>query len=279
MIPNPPGRAIARKPRPRGLGILILLFFAAAAPFTAFMLNAFSFRWFYPQLVPAEWSLRTFTRIAAPRFGLFPALANSIGLALFVTLVSLAIGLPAARALGMREFKGKRLAEFFILAPVMVPALPVGMGLSVIFARMGLAGTYLGVALAQLVPVLPYVVLTLAAVFRSYDDAFEAQARTLGAGPLRVFFSVTIPTIAPGLSAAGLFAFLISFSQYILTLLVGGGRVITLPVLLFSTIPGGDNAAIAALSLVFILPSLFILIATSRVLNGRPGELSGLGRI
>jgi putative spermidine/putrescine transport system permease protein len=256
-----------------------MLFLAAAAPFAAFLLNAFSFRWFYPQLLPAEWSLRAWSRIAAPRFGLLPALANSLGIALIVTLVSLALGLPAARALGMREFKGKRLAEFFILAPIMVPALPVGMGLSVIFVRMGLAGSYLGVALAHLVPVLPYVVLTLAAVFRSYDDALEAQARTLGAGPLRVLFSVTLPTIAPGLSAAGLFAFLISFSQYLLTLLVGGGRIITLPVLLFSTIPGGDNAAIAALSLVFVLPSLFILIATSRVLNGRPGELSGLGRI
>jgi putative spermidine/putrescine transport system permease protein len=274
-----PGPAAARARKARGLGILIVLFLAAAAPFAAFILNAFSFRWFYPQLLPAEWSLRAWARIAAPRFGLFPALANSLGIALFVTLVSLVLGLPAARALGMREFKGKRLAEFFILAPIMVPALPVGMGLSVIFVRIGLAGSYLGVALAHLVPVLPYVVLTLAAVFRGYDDALEAQARTLGAGPLRVLFSVTLPSIAPGLSAAGLFAFLISFSQYLLTLLVGGGRIITLPVLLFSTIPGGDNAAIAALSLVFVLPSLFILIATSRVLNGRPGELSGLGRI
>ncbi len=279
MTRKAPGTATAHTRKTRGLGILIMLFFAAAAPFAAFLLNAFSFRWFYPQLLPAEWSLRAWARIAAPRFGLFPALANSLGIALFVTLVSLALGLPAARALGMREFKGKRLAEFFILAPIMVPALPVGMGLSVIFVRIGLAGSYLGVALAHLVPVLPYVVLTLAAVFRSYDDALEAQARTLGAGPLRVLFSVTIPTIAPGLSAAGLFAFLISFSQYLLTLLVGGGKIITLPVLLFSTIPGGDNAAIAALSLVFVLPSLFILIATSRVLNGRPGELSGLGRI
>jgi putative spermidine/putrescine transport system permease protein len=273
------GSAAARTRKARGLGVLIMLFLAAAAPFAAFLLNAFSFRWFYPQLLPAEWSLRAWSRIAAPRFGLLPALANSLGIALIVTLVSLALGLPAARALGMREFKGKRLAEFFILAPIMVPALPVGMGLSVIFVRMGLAGSYMGVALAHLVPVLPYVVLTLAAVFRSYDDALEAQARTLGAGPLRVLFSVTLPTIAPGLSAAGLFAFLISFSQYLLTLLVGGGRIITLPVLLFSTIPGGDNAAIAALSLVFVLPSLFILMATSRVLNGRPGELSGLGRI
>jgi putative spermidine/putrescine transport system permease protein len=269
----------AGRMRLTGLLVLVFFFLAVAAPFAAFALNAFSFRWFYPQLVPREWSLRAWARILAARSGLLPALGNSIALGLVVTLVSLAVGLPAARALGTREFRGKRLVEFVILAPVMVPALSVGMGLSVLFIRLGLGGTWPGVALVHMIPVLPYVILTLSGTFRNYDDSLEAQARTLGAGPLRVFLEITIPTILPGLVVAGLFAFLISFSQYTLTMLVGGGRIVTMPVLLFSSIPGGDNPAIAALSLVFILPSVLVLVFTSRYLAGKSSAMQGLGRL
>jgi putative spermidine/putrescine transport system permease protein len=263
------------------VGILVLLglAFAVAAPFAAFALGAFSFRWFYPQLVPQEWSLRAWTSILSARSGLFPALGASIALGITVTMGSLAVGLPAARALGTREFRGKRLVEFVILAPVMVPSMAVGMGLSVLFIRLGLGGTWLGVALVHMIPVLPYVILTLSGTFRNYDDSLEAQARTLGAGPARVFLEITIPTILPGLVVAGLFAFLISFSQYTLTMLVGGGRIVTMPVLLFSSIPGGDNPAIAALSLVFVLPSVLILIFTSRFLSGKSPAMQGLGRL
>jgi putative spermidine/putrescine transport system permease protein len=161
----------------------------------------------------------------------------------------------------------------------MVPSMAVGMGLSVLFIRLGLGGTWLGVALVHMIPVLPYVILTLSGTFGNYDDSLEAQARTLGAGPARVFLEITIPTILPGLVVAGLFAFLISFSQYTLTMLVGGGRIVTMPVLLFSSIPGGDNPAIAALSLVFVLPSVLILIFTSRFLSGKSPAMQGLGRL
>jgi putative spermidine/putrescine transport system permease protein len=269
----------AAQSRTIGLLTLSVLALSVAAPFAAFALNAFSFRWFYPQLWPREWSLRAWLRILSVRSGLLQALGTSLGLGFAVTLVSLAIGLPAARALGMRSFRGKRLVQFIILAPVMVPSMAVGMGLSVLFVRLGLGGTWLGVALVHLVPVLPYVILPLSGTFRNYDDCLEAQARTLGAGPVRVFLEITIPAIFPGLVVAGLFAFLISFSQYLLTMLIGGGRVVSLPVLLFSSIPGGDNPAIAALSLVFVLPSVFILVFTSRYLSGGSSAMQGLGRI
>ena len=262
-----------------GLLVLVVLALVVAAPFAAFTVNAFSYRWFYPQLVPREWSLRAWFNILSSRSGLLSALGSSIILGLAVTITSLAIGLPAARALGMREFRGKRLVEFIILAPVMVPSLSVGMGLSVVFIRLGLGGTWIGVALAHLIPVLPYVVTTLSATFVNYDDSLEAQARSLGAGPLRVFLKITIPTIFRGLVVAGLFAFLISFSQYTLTMLVGQGHIVTMPVLLFSSIPGGDNPMIAALSLVFVLPSVLVLVATSRFLSGKSTAMHGLGRL
>jgi putative spermidine/putrescine transport system permease protein len=256
-----------------------LLGLALVLPFVAFALNAFSRQWFYPQFVPKTWSLETWKRIFSVRSQVPEALFNSAVVAIAVTLASIVIGLPAARALGMYRFRGKRILEFLIFFPTMVPPLAVGMGLSINFLRFGLGGTLPGVGLVHLVPVMPYVVLTLAGVFANYNPAYEEQARTLGAGPWAVFWHITLPAIFPGIVVAGLFAFLISWSQYILTFLIGGGRVIALPVLLFSSVPGGDNANIAAQSLLFIGPALLILLLTSRYLSGENAAVQGFGRL
>jgi putative spermidine/putrescine transport system permease protein len=270
---------------PRGLwaiaphALLVLLALTLVLPFAGFALNAFSRQWFYPQLMPRTWSLEAWRRIFSARSQVPEALFNSTVIAVAVTLASIVIGLPAARALGMHRFPGKRFLEFLIFLPTMVPALTIGMGLTVNFLRVGLGGTKLGVSLVHLVPVTPYVVLTLSGVFANYNPQHEEQARTLGAGPIAVFRHITLPAIFPGVVAAGLFAFLISWSQYILTFLIGGGRIITMPVLLFSSIPGGDNPNIAAQSLLFVGPALLILILTSRYLYGEDAAVQGFGRL
>lgn len=258
---------------------LALLALVLVLPFVAFTFNAFSEQWFYPQFAPATWSLNAWERIFTGRSQVPEAFINSLLVAGGVTLVSIIIGLPAARALGMYDFPGKRLVEFLILAPIMVPPIAVGLGLSINFLRFGLAGTLLGVGLVHLVPVMPYVVLTLAGVFANYNIEIEEHARTLGAGPVAVFWYVTLPAVFPGIVVASLFAFLISWSQYVLTFLIGLGRVITLPVLLFSSISGGNNANIATLALLFTGPALLILLLTSRYLSGDEAAVQGLGRV
>jgi putative spermidine/putrescine transport system permease protein len=73
-----------------------------------------------------------------------------------------------------------------------------------------------------------------------------------------------------------MFAFIISWEQYLLTLLIGSGQVITLPVLLFSFAVGGNNATTAALCLLFVAPSILILLFTSRYLTGESAVLRGV---
>ncbi len=83
------------------------------------------------------------------------------------------------------------------------------------------------------------------------------------------------PAIAPSLAAAGLLVLLVSWSQYVLTLLIGGGTVVTLPILLFSTASGGDTAMTSALSLIYIAPVLALLaVASHRVSRLPPSRLA-----
>lgn len=258
---------------------VVLLIFLLLTPLIAFLFNAFSFRWFYPQLFPSELSLRAWESIVAANSKVPEALWNSTILAVAVTFSSVVIGLPAARALGLYKFRGKRIIEFLIISPTIVPGIAVAMGLNINFIRWGLAGNLLGVGLVHLVPVMPYVVLTLAGVFANYDPDFEQQARSLGAGTLRTFWHVTLPAIFPGIVVASLFAYLISWSQYILTFLIGAGQVITMPVLLFSTASGSNNPLIAAMSLVFVAPAILILVLTARYLSGKSSAIGGFGQL
>lgn len=249
------------------LGILL--------PLAPLVIWAFSFSWFYPDLFPTQFSLRAWLYLLSPVSRTAEAALASGGVALIVTLFSLVVGLPAGRALGLYNFRGKKIVQFLILAPVIVPGLAVVMGIHLVFIRLGLAGTWLGVALVHLISTLPYVVMVMSSVFANYQPELEEQARTLGAKPIAVFLYVTCPVIWPGLMVAGMFAFIISWEQYLVTLLVGGGQVITLPLLLVNFATGNNNPVTAALSLVFIAPSLIILVFTSKYLVGEKAALGG----
>jgi putative spermidine/putrescine transport system permease protein len=248
--------------------ILTLLLICLLLPFAPLLIWSFAFRWAWPDLLPSAWSLRQWIYIASPESKVGEALMTSIALASVATACALLVGIPAGRALGMHQFHGKRLVELLILAPVIVPALAVSLGIHILFIRYGLTDTFVGVVLVHLIPTVPYVTLVMASVFANFDRQYEEQARILGAGPVHAFVLVTLPAVYPGLVVAGLFAFLISWSQYLLTLLIGGGNLITLPLLLFAFARSGDNGIASALALVFIAPAVVILLLTAKYLSG-----------
>ena len=153
------------------------------------------------------------------------------------------------------------------LGRIRLEPLAAAMGVHGLFLRYGLAETAVGVILVHLIQSVPYAILMLAGSFSRLDPDIEAQARTLGASPAAVLRYVTLPAIAPGIAVAAAFAFLISWSQYLMTILIGGGRVLTLPLALIAFQRGGDEAITAALSLVFLFPTLTVFVAVSRYLR------------
>lgn len=259
--------------------VIITMMTALLAPFMPLILWSFSQRWLFPSLLPEEWGLRAWRYLLSPGVQLGKAVATSLGIGCAVTLLALLAGLPAGRVLGLYHFRGKMLVQYLVLSPAIVPGFAAAMGIHVLFIRYGLADTLAGVVLVQLIPVLPYVVLILSGVFANYNVEAEEEARTLGARPWQVFCYVTLPTILPGILAAGLFAFMISWGQYLLTLLIGGGQVLTLPILLLNFVNSGDYALASALSLVLILPAGIILWLISRFQIGQSTALGGFGRL
>ncbi|MBN8632791.1 MAG: ABC transporter permease subunit [Rhodobacterales bacterium] len=237
-------------------------------PFLPLLIWSLAHGWRFPDVLPGEWSLKAWAYAISASSGIVESFVLTTLIALATTLLAALIGVPAGRALGLYRFRGKRLVMLLILAPAILPGIALVFGLHGVFLRAGLAGTVTGVVLAHLVPVLPYMTLIMAAVFARFDPAFEDQARTLGATPFQTFRTVTLPAILPGLLSGALFAFLVSWSQYLLTLAIGGGKVQTLPLLMFSFASAGRNDVTSAMALLYILPGLAIVVVTARHVTG-----------
>jgi len=257
------------------LGILI----GVIGPLIPQFIWPFAKSWFYPDLFPSAWGTRAWEYIGNPNNQVLEAVVNSVVIAVIVTVISILLGVPAGRALGMYRFKGRGLVELLILAPSIIPGLAVTMGIHVMFIRLGLADTMFGVILVHLIPTIPYMTISMSGVFANYDPDFEEQAKSLGASTLKTFLLITLPAVFPGIVTGAMFSFLISWGQYLLTVLIGGGRVITLPLLLFSFAASRDNMLTSALSIIFLLPAILILFFTSKFLSGKSSGLGGFGNI
>lgn len=239
----------------------------AAIPLLLLALRSLAQAWYWPALLPPAWGVRAWCYIFSPTAEVLPALGVSSIIALAVTLLAVLVALPAARVLAWQEFRGKQAVLFALLLPVLTPPLAATMGVHALFLRYGLTDTMLGVVLIHLISTVPYATLMLTGSFSRLDPDYEAQARTLGARSFAVWRHVTFPAIAPGLAVAASFAFLISWSQYLTTLLIGGGRILTLPLILVSFQRGGDEAIAAALSLVFLAPAALVAFSVAHFLK------------
>ena len=248
----------------------LVLITSVLSPFAVLIMWSFSARWFYPQLWPALWGPRAWQYVfgvAGPQ--VMAGLIQSVLLALATAIVAVVIGVPAGRALGLYSFRGKDIISVMLMLPVIVPPLCVAMGLHLWFIKLGLAETFIGVVLVHLTFCLPYSVFVMWGVFSNYDPDYENQARSLGANSREIITRVMLPLTLPGIMVAGLFSFLLSWSQYLSTLIIGGGRITTLPILLFALMGSGDRPVAAAVSMVFVVPAFLALLFSARHLGGK----------
>jgi putative spermidine/putrescine transport system permease protein len=258
------------------LALIILVFFL---PFLPLLIWSGAQGWYFPQLIPQTWSGQGWSAVFSASSKVGIGFLQSLGIATVVTALALLVGLPAGRAMGLLDFAGKQGLKGVMLAPILVSPLATLMGIQFVLIKLGLNGTLAGVILVHLIPTIPYTTLVLSSVFAHFDRGYEAQARSLGASALQVLQQVTLPLIAPGILVSALFAFLISWNEFLLTFFVGGGRVFTLPMVVFTALQGGNNGLTAAVAITSILPALIFLSVTSQVLRSETAALGGLGNL
>lgn len=256
--------------RVKSVFVLLAVGASVAVPFVPLLLWSVSERWFFPSLLPQAFGPRAWHYIFdTAGLQILGGVWSSFLVASVTACLSLLIGLPAGRALGLYGVPGKRLLLLLLSLPVIVPPLAVAMGLHLWFVRLGLAETFVGVVLIHLTFCAPYAIMVMWGVFCDYNPEFEDQARSLGASVPQVMLFVMVPMVLPGITVAFLFSFLLSWSQYLSTLIIGGGKLLTLPILLFALMDSGDRPVAAAVSLVFVVPAFLVLLASAQSISRR----------
>ncbi|TDW28733.1 putative spermidine/putrescine transport system permease protein [Cryobacterium psychrophilum] len=270
-LPGDPGSTLTRS-RASGRTVRILSTMLVAGwfllPFAPLGLWAFANDWSFPAVLPTEWGFEGLT--SGIRQGALPALGHSLTLSLLVAAIATPLGAMGARALTFGTVRWPRAVSLALLAPIALPPFAAVMGLNVILLRAYVPPTA-GLLLVLVVMAIPYTTFTMRVAYAAHDIRYEEEARTLGASRWNVLWRIHLPLVAPALARAAFLAFLVGWSDYVVTIVVGGGQIVTLPLVTASMAAGiGNDATVAVLSLSAIVPPL-ILLALAGLTGRRPG--------
>jgi putative spermidine/putrescine transport system permease protein len=233
--------------------VLIVICFALnPEPFIAFPPSGISLRWFGKFFTSRDF---------------MAAFWLSLGLGLATVVIAGLIGTLAAIALSRGRFPGRAVLVQLFLSPIVLPSILTGFALFQLAMVAGL-GRNLGILLAgHLVVATPYVLRTVLAMLAQSDRALEEAARNLGATPARAFREVTLPLIRPGVMAGMLFAFIVSFDQFPVSLFLVSPGQETLPIAMFNYLRFDFDGTIAAASCVSILLAVILVIGIERMIG------------
>lgn len=246
--------------------LLINLFIITLiSPILILIIWAFAISWIYPELLPNTYSLRALEYII--NIQNVKILLDSLIISFIVVIITIILSLPASKALALYEFRGKNIFEMIILSPIIIPTISIAMGIHITFIKLGLANNIVGVIIINLLPCIPYGVRMISDVYKLVGNKFEQQASVLGANKFNSFIYITLPLLMPGIIGASSMCFIISFSQYFLTLIIGGGVITTYPMIMFPYIQSGDRTLSAIYSIVFLIVSLIVLIIIEYSVN------------
>ncbi|MHC8509937.1 MAG: ABC transporter permease [Rhodospirillales bacterium] len=203
------------------------------------------------------------------------ALVNSARIAPMATLISIVLGTLAAIGLSQSHvpFRGAIMA--ILISPMIVPLIISAAGMYFFYSRIGMQGTYWGVVLAHAALGTPFVIITVTATLVGFDKSLIRASASLGAAPVRTFFSVQMPLILPGVISGALFAFITSFDEVVVVLFVGSASQKTLPWQMFTGLREQISPTILAVATVLVTISV-ILLTTLELLRRRSERLRGL---
>ncbi|HEY0542132.1 MAG TPA: ABC transporter permease [Actinoallomurus sp.] len=244
----------------RLLAVLVFLFLLAplvvlvASSFNpratvAFPPQGFSTRWYTAVLSSPDWL------VSFQLSGL---------LVLLVVPTTVVLGTLAAYGLVRGDFPGRGLLRGLALSPLMVPEVITALGLLYYFHGLGLIDTVAGLWLAHSLVALPFVVRAVMVSAAGLDPTLERAAASLGASGPRVFLTVTLPLLRPGILAGALLAAVTSLGEVAVTALVAGAHTTTVPLRIFSAVQFQLDPSVTAVSTLLMAASVIVMIAADR---------------
>ncbi|KRT63094.1 MAG: putative ABC transporter permease, putative spermidine/putrescine transport system permease protein [Chloroflexi bacterium CSP1-4] len=213
--------------------------------------EGFSTRWYEKMLTDPQWS---------------SGFVNSAQVAFLTAVLATVLGTLAALGTVRGRFPGKSAVNALVLSPLIVPVIIIAIGMFSLFVRWKISGSIAGLVLAHTALAVPFVVINVATSLRTIDRNLELAAMNLGADPVRTFRRVTLPLILPGVLAGGLFAFITSWDEVVVSIFLTTARFRTLPVEMWEQVRQVVDPTVAAVAttLLAVTTSLLLLVLVVR---------------
>lgn len=230
-------------------------------PIVIMALMSFNASPFYQ--LPFEWTTRWYQDLAG-NSQLLRATTNSLQIAIMTMVIATVLGTAASIALYRHDFRGKRLLQALLFPPIAIPWLITGTAMLIFFFGIGIGRGLHAILLGHVALALPYVIVVVSARLQTFAPELEEAARSLGANQWQVTRRVTLPWIMPGVIAGALFAFAVSFDQFVVSYFLATPGQGTLPVEIYAAIRKGFTPEINAVSTIIIVISMAIMLLAAR---------------
>jgi len=277
--PQAPGVTRAPLVDPRLIGRIALLA-AAAFGYAVILTPLFFVCWlafFANEIVtfpPQGYTLRWFAHIFDQN-NFVSGFLTSLQVGIAAMVGGLVLGIPASLALARQRFPGREALNTLLVLPLVVPGIVAGTAIYVfqieveIATELPLLGSLAGLVLAHIMITIPWTARLLTASLSGFDRSIEEAAQNLGATPVQAFLRITLPVIKPGIVAAALFSFIVSFGNLEMTLFLVAPGQTTLPIAILQYLQWRIDPTIAAVSLLQIA-----LIGTGMLITDRYVKLT-----
>ncbi|WP_422769111.1 ABC transporter permease [Plantactinospora sp. WMMC1484] len=249
-------------------GVVAFFFVNLAGVIGSVVVSSFGDRW-YDTWLPQGYTTRWYGQ-SWQEFGLLQVLLVTLQVSLLVVGISVLVGVPAAYVLARRSFPGRRLLYLLFLLPILMPPITYGIPLATVLYKYGFAGHLSGVVLANLVPSVPFVILTMTPFIEQIDPAVERAARMCGAGTRQIFVRILAPLLTPGILAASILVLVRTVGMFELTFLTAGPDSQTLVVALYYSMSAAGIRAqqsIDAMAVIYTTMMLVLLVIALRFVN------------
>jgi putative spermidine/putrescine transport system permease protein len=225
-------------------------------PYFVFPITSFSLRWYGSVVASPEWRL---------------AAENSLIVAVATTALATALGTLAALGLANIGRRARLPLTMLMASPLAIPAIITAVSLYFFYSKAGLTGSLLGLVLAHTTIAVPFVLVTVSAALTRFDRTLARAAASLGADPLRVFRSITLPQIRGGILSGALFAFIVSFDDVVISLFIANAPQWTLPRQMWSGLKENIDPSILAAAVVLTTVTIALQLAML-LLGKKEGE-------
>lgn len=236
--------------------ITFLLFFYA--PLLNTLMLAFADQYQVPHVLPTKFGFEWWKYVFS-QDNLIQSIVNSFIIAVLATCLSMLICIPAAYAMARFDFKGKNFFMFSFLLSNSFPKIGLYTALGILFYKFHLMGTLTGVIIVHILNTMIFMIWIPSSSFKKVRIQQEEAARDVGAGPMRTFLKITLPSAVPGIAVAGMYTFLGSLEEAQGTLLVGFPEIKTMATSMYSVILDYPPMAGAVFSLILVIPTIILL--------------------